>query len=1316
MGEAIEAGAEQIVGLVILPLGGALGWLALQFSPEGDAEAAAAHDTLAHDLLNYGASFAQSHPVYYLAVDLGGLLIIALVVLYEADLFRSYQASKIRAAGYSKLGEEGAGGDSANGGAGGGGGAGAPRAKPMLQRSVTGLHRDLRRAQDMSEELELKLRVAEATEDDGDGAEASAGGAGAANTPMRLKSQQMTAEMTAQLQEQQARKEQLQSALSNVATAASPDQVKRKTRLQASCASRLMGSTFMLVLRRALNGVVTVWLYFADIISDIEVAYLLYTAGVGGWTPGFYFAYLAGFLLFAQFIAVYARVMPYLESTFGKSTSAYQAFAWLGLPFGMLALDMLMFLEPFGLLAIAPLPDMMRTFIPAYKATRIIAEVMIESLPQCLLQSYILVTVMHHVHDHTATGGERGLLNMAIDGATFGEILPRSIAISTLTMLKTWIELVHSAREAGISVRDKIGQLWNVGHGLPLDALKKGTITTWSCQYSLSDGEVKQLYDALIKNSSLVRLNLAKAGLDWTFGPDADEKRSAQPLIDALAASPTALAGVQRLIVIEDVSGGAGGSAPFEVPVELLRRGGEAARAALREGGAFLDVRASGPRREEILLMSDLLRKNRRVTSAAADDIAGSEKVVGSILAAAARGELNREAWEEKISTLLVGGETRRAHFKSLLDADVLRHVGFTARQLLDATYSPAELYHGKFRAAELRKAVPMDAPALKTLGYVPKELRDAGFDAYTLRTECSYAASELRGGGFGALSLREAGFELVELKSAGFSLAELKEAAYGVSELRGGGFGADEMRKAKLFTSSEMRDGGYTAAELKAGGYSAKQAYGAGYECPEAAAAGWKLEQLKDAGYNAKELRKAGFNATAMRAVGMHLDDLRWAGYKPSELQEAGFNAADLKESGTSLNQLKAANTPVATLREAQYKADRLRQEGYGAGELCAGGYTCKEMKVGGWTTKELRKGNVTYSAEALSGAGYTPAELREGGYTSSELRAKGFTCSELSKGEYTCAELHEAGFPLTDIKAAGHSAKELRAVGLPASKLAEAGFKPSALRAGGFGAAELKDAGFSAVDLKDAGYSSSELVAIGYGVSDLKSIGFGVAEMREAGYRVKELAGFGFSPKELVAGGFGAREAAALDGRTTAELRQAEAPYGAGELRAIGFSASELRTGGYKALQLKEEGYSAEELAEGGYKPRTVEAVDGRSTSVLRGKGFTSKELRGYGFGLADLKLGGYPPKELHALEYTPEQLRRVGFSVKELRGGGLTAKQLFHEAGFSLSELREGGFPWKELVIFLRATHAELTAAGFEGLDAKDMIFKQYRPEAA
>ena len=40
---------------------------------------------------------------------------------------------------------------------------------------------------------------------------------------------------------------------------------------------------------------------------------------------------------------------------------------------GLLLLDCLMIFEPFGLLAILPFPDWLRQFLPAYKATRIIA-------------------------------------------------------------------------------------------------------------------------------------------------------------------------------------------------------------------------------------------------------------------------------------------------------------------------------------------------------------------------------------------------------------------------------------------------------------------------------------------------------------------------------------------------------------------------------------------------------------------------------------------------------------------------------------------------------------------------------------------------------------------------------------------------------------------------------------------------------------------------------------------------------------------------------------------------------------------------------
>lgn len=72
------------------------------------------------------------------------------------------------------------------------------------------------------------------------------------------------------------------------------------------------------------------------------------------------------------------------------------------------------------------------------------------------------------------------------------------------------------ARQAGISVSTKGAQLWNVGHGLPLDAIKKSRITAWKCTYEISDFEVVSLVDALGKNESLTHLDLSLAGLEWT--------------------------------------------------------------------------------------------------------------------------------------------------------------------------------------------------------------------------------------------------------------------------------------------------------------------------------------------------------------------------------------------------------------------------------------------------------------------------------------------------------------------------------------------------------------------------------------------------------------------------------------------------------------------------------------------------------------------------------------------------------------------------------------------------------------------------------
>jgi hypothetical protein len=116
------------------------------------------------------------------------------------------------------------------------------------------------------------------------------------------------------------------------------------------------------------------------IVFALQVLQLLYTSGNIAWAAGSFG------ILFTQFFLVYARVLPYLFTTFGLCSPQYLGFLLFGFPVGLLLFDCLMFLEPFGLLSVLPLPASLRLFIPSYKATRIIFEVAAESVPQSVLQ------------------------------------------------------------------------------------------------------------------------------------------------------------------------------------------------------------------------------------------------------------------------------------------------------------------------------------------------------------------------------------------------------------------------------------------------------------------------------------------------------------------------------------------------------------------------------------------------------------------------------------------------------------------------------------------------------------------------------------------------------------------------------------------------------------------------------------------------------------------------------------------------------------------------------------------------------------------
>jgi hypothetical protein len=414
---------------------------------------------------------------------------------------------------------------------------------------------------------------------------------------------------------------------------------------------------------------------------------LLFTTGNHTWS-------ILGVMLIAlQFLVVFLRVLPYLRATFGAASAHYRGFMLFGFPTGLLVLDMLMFCEPFGLLSILPFPEWIRQFVPACtlalhpmilaidallvlacgppgtfhttgritalslhlhtdKATRIIAEVVIESLPQLLLQSYIYVVVVVHSEAGTASPSELAMLD-------FVSVIPISIMISTVAMLKLWVEVVSGARAAGLTIWAKAIQLWEVGAGLPLDALKKGTIVEWACPYLLEGPEIPPLLDALGRNSSLVHLDMSRSGLMWT-GAGA----KAAPLVRKMNESTAPLAGLQTL-TISSTRG-------FHIPVGKLRKGADEALAALRAAPFFSP---SGPRREEILFIGDLLRKalDAETATSSAEEISRERTV--SILSAAKNGKLRREVWEVQLYQLIVDGSLRRAGLQSLINAQALRDV-----------------------------------------------------------------------------------------------------------------------------------------------------------------------------------------------------------------------------------------------------------------------------------------------------------------------------------------------------------------------------------------------------------------------------------------------------------------------------------------------------------------------------------------------------------------------------------------------------------------------------------------------------------------
>ena len=320
-----------------------------------------------------------------------------------------------------------------------------------------------------------------------------------------------------------------------------------------------------------------------------------------------------------------------------------------------------------------------------------------------------------------------------------------------------------------------------------------------------------------------------------------------------------------------------------------------------------------------------------------------------------------------KLKVLLSQGVTaNRIHQLSGCSIDVLKAVGFDAKSLADAGFTPEELLAAGFTADQLVQAGLSPTAVIaagRTADCSAKSLAAAhqmGVSAAAIKQTLGCSANALNNAGFTATELKNAGFTAVELKNAGFTLNDLKSVGYTAKELAAAGW-----------TGKQLKDAGFTAQQLKDADFSVQQLKDLGYSAQQLKSAGFSVQQLKDGGFSAQQLKDAGFNAKAMKDAGFSAGDLKKAGFNASELKDAGFNAKEMKDVGFNAEELKKAGFNASQLKEADFSTEDLKKAGFNASELKDAGFSAVALK------------NAGFSMEQIKQARYSNAQMRDAGFS---------------------------------------------------------------------------------------------------------------------------------------------------------------------------------------------------------------------------------------------------------------------------------------------------------------------------------------------
>ncbi|KAL1519271.1 hypothetical protein AB1Y20_022800 [Prymnesium parvum] len=239
-------------------------------------------------------------------------------------------------------------------------------------------------------------------------------------------------------------------------------------------------------------GALSALVFYADVASDVLLARELAEAHETAW------AALSVFFIAAPCLLAYGSIGAYVRRTHGHSPRLWLALA-LGFPFGIVLLDLVMFVELSSLLHelsdALPAVRALKLFLPSYRATRVLWELSLETVPQSVLQLHIYLSWRH------------------ADAGVAVPLLSTSLAFSLLNLVKCTVSLYLDARRAGVGLRAHLWQLVELGRGLPLHALKANSVDAWKCEVALRDSALRELCAALRSNRSVRLLDLSFTSL-----------------------------------------------------------------------------------------------------------------------------------------------------------------------------------------------------------------------------------------------------------------------------------------------------------------------------------------------------------------------------------------------------------------------------------------------------------------------------------------------------------------------------------------------------------------------------------------------------------------------------------------------------------------------------------------------------------------------------------------------------------------------------------------------------------------------------------